>query len=47
MSLVSHLYSQRFKVVVCRNLGPDAMSLLEARAELDVRFKLYGIGKRV
>jgi glyoxylate/hydroxypyruvate reductase len=36
MSVVSHLNSQRFKVVVCRNLGPDVMPLLEARAELDV-----------
>jgi hypothetical protein len=36
MSVVSHLNSRRFKVVVCRNIGPDAMALLEARAELDV-----------
>ncbi|KAG0707981.1 hypothetical protein DFH29DRAFT_822771 [Suillus ampliporus] len=36
MSIASHLHSQRFKVVVCRNLGPDVMSLLEARPELDL-----------
>lgn len=27
---------RRFKVVVCRNLGPDVMSILEARPELDL-----------
>jgi glyoxylate/hydroxypyruvate reductase len=36
MSVASHLHSRRFKVVVCRNLGPDVMSILEARPELDV-----------
>ncbi|KAG1769376.1 hypothetical protein EDD22DRAFT_948980 [Suillus occidentalis] len=36
MSVASHLHSRRFKVVVCRNLGPDVMSILEARPELDL-----------
>ncbi|KAG1815179.1 uncharacterized protein BJ212DRAFT_1507679 [Suillus subaureus] len=36
MSVASHLHSQRSKVVVCRNLGPDVMSILEARPELDL-----------
>ncbi|KAG2132694.1 uncharacterized protein EDB93DRAFT_1175914 [Suillus bovinus] len=36
MSVASHLHSQRFKVVVCRNLGPNVMSILEARPELDL-----------
>lgn len=35
-SVVSHLSSPRYKVVVCRNLGPDVMPLLENRHELDV-----------
>lgn len=36
MSVVSHLNSQRFKVVVCRNLGPNVMPFLETRPELNV-----------
>ncbi|KAG2068870.1 hypothetical protein BDR04DRAFT_1023344 [Suillus decipiens] len=36
MSVASHLHSQRSKVVVCRNLGPDVMPILEARSELDL-----------
>lgn len=34
-SIVSHV-SARQKVVVCRNLGPDVMPLLEQRREIDV-----------
>ena len=39
-SVASHLaskMSQRHKVVVCRDLGPDVMPLLLNRPELDVR----------
>lgn len=36
-SIVSQLRSPRFKVVVCRNLGPDVMPLLESRHELEAR----------
>lgn len=44
ISVVSHLNSQRFKVVVCLNLGPDVMPILEARAELNV--SSYPVGNR-
>ncbi|KAH7921567.1 hypothetical protein BV22DRAFT_1049529 [Leucogyrophana mollusca] len=35
-SVASHIRNNRYKVVVCRNLGPDVMPLLEERSELDL-----------
>lgn len=35
-SIISYLRSPRYRVVVCRNLGPDVMPLLESRHELEV-----------
>ncbi|KAG9311738.1 hypothetical protein JVU11DRAFT_7981 [Chiua virens] len=35
-SVVSHLSGTRSKIVVCRNLGPDVMPLIEDRHELEL-----------
>ncbi|KAH7882400.1 hypothetical protein F5I97DRAFT_1909920 [Phlebopus sp. FC_14] len=35
-SVISHLTSGPYKVVICRDLGPDAMSLLESNPDLNL-----------